>query len=203
MCWIASSLRSSQRRAKSKGGWYKPAAALPRARLGADRQSRSKTFAKTRQSQQYAPSGAGEAAAWSCSQLKNLLKSRNPLPAKSSHDQRAASARPMRKRHHAVAARHAKCGFQGLLRCPPPMKREAAEDVDRAVQAIIADVVAKGDTALFAYSQKFDRIDLKKKDLRVGPEEIGAACESCSAKSLEAPRFSHARIVAFHERQLP
>lgn len=92
-----------------------------------------------------------------------------------------------------------KASFDTLL----TMKREAAEDVDRAVQAIIAEVIAKGDAALFAYSQKFDRIDLEKRGLRVGQGEIGAAWESCSAESLEALRFAHARIVAFHERQLP
>jgi histidinol dehydrogenase len=83
------------------------------------------------------------------------------------------------------------------------MKREAAEDVDRAVQTIIADVIEKGDTALFSYSQKFDRVDLEKTNLRVGPDEISAAWESCSPEALEALRFAHARIVAFHERQLP
>jgi histidinol dehydrogenase len=92
-----------------------------------------------------------------------------------------------------------KASFDALLM----MKREAAEDVDRAVQTIIADVIAKGDAALFAYSQKFDRVDLEKQGLRVSPDEIGAALENCSPESLEALRFAHARIVAFHERQLP
>jgi histidinol dehydrogenase len=92
-----------------------------------------------------------------------------------------------------------KASFDALL----TMKREAAEDVDRTVQAIIAEVIAKGDAALFAYSRKFDRIDLEKTNLRVGPDEIGAAWESCSPEALEALRFAHARIVAFHERQLP
>ncbi len=89
--------------------------------------------------------------------------------------------------------------FDALL----AMKREAAEDVGRAVQAIIAEVVAKGDEALFAYSRKFDRVDLQEKGLRIGPDEIGAAWESCSPEALEALRFAHTRIVAFHERQLP
>ncbi len=89
--------------------------------------------------------------------------------------------------------------FDALL----AMKREAAEDVGRAVEAIIAEVVANGDAALFAYSKKFDRIDLEKRGLRVGQDEIGAAWESCSPEALEALRFAHARIVAFHEHRLP
>ena len=48
-------------------------------------------------------------------------------------------------------------------------KREAAADVDQAVQKIIADVVAGGDAALVAYSQKFDRVDLA----RSGPRGVG------------------------------
>ena len=83
------------------------------------------------------------------------------------------------------------------------MKREVAEDVDQAVQAIIADVVADGDAALIGYSRKFDRVDLAKLDLRVGGSDIDAAFEHCRPEALDALRFAHARIIAFHERQLP
>jgi histidinol dehydrogenase len=89
--------------------------------------------------------------------------------------------------------------FNALL----AMKREVAEDVDQAVQAIIADVVADGDAALIGYSRKFDRVDLAKLDLRVGGADIDAAFEHCRPEALDALRFAHARIIAFHERQLP
>ena len=53
--------------------------------------------------------------------------------------------------------------FRGLL----ALKRETAEDVEQAVRAIVADVVARGDRALFELTAKFDRIDLAKTGPRV------------------------------------
>jgi histidinol dehydrogenase len=89
--------------------------------------------------------------------------------------------------------------FKALL----AMKREVAEEVDQAVQAIIAAVVAKGDAALVDYSQKFDHVDLKKQGMRVGAGEIDAAFACCPPDVLDALSLAHARIIAFHERQLP
>ncbi|WP_036259872.1 histidinol dehydrogenase [Methylocapsa aurea] len=89
--------------------------------------------------------------------------------------------------------------FNALL----TMKRETAEDVDHAVRAIIAEVVATGDDALVAYSKKFDRVDLGKLGLRVGSDEIDAAVTLCPPDALDALRLAHARIVAFHDRQRP
>jgi histidinol dehydrogenase len=89
--------------------------------------------------------------------------------------------------------------FNALL----AMKREVAEDVDQAVQAIIADVVAHGDAALIGYSKKFDRVDLETLGLRVGGADIDTAFARCPPEALDALRFAHARIIAFHERQLP
>lgn len=83
------------------------------------------------------------------------------------------------------------------------MKREVAEDVDRAVQAIIADVIARGDAALIDYSQKFDRVDLQMQGLQVGHGEIDAAYARCPPEVFGALRLAHDRILAFHERQLP
>jgi histidinol dehydrogenase len=83
------------------------------------------------------------------------------------------------------------------------LNREAAEEVDQAVQAIIADVVAHGDAALIGYSRKFDRVDLEQLGLRVGAGEIDAAFEHCPPAALDALRLAHARIIAFQERQLP
>lgn len=89
--------------------------------------------------------------------------------------------------------------FKALL----GMKREAAEDVDHVAQAIIAEVIARGDDALIAYSKKFDRVDLSTLGLRVGADEIDASLALCPPAALEALQLAHARIVVFHERQLP
>ncbi len=82
-------------------------------------------------------------------------------------------------------------------------KREVSVDVDETVRAILADVQSRGDAALIEYSQKFDRIDLGKRGLRVTEAEVDAAVAQCAPDALEALRFAHQRIVAFHERQLP
>ncbi|MGC1369524.1 MAG: histidinol dehydrogenase [Methylovirgula sp.] len=89
--------------------------------------------------------------------------------------------------------------FRGFL----AMKREAAEDVDRVVQQIIADVVARGDTALIDYSQKFDRVDLAAAGIAVSAKEISAARATAAPQALAALHLAHQRIRDFHERQRP
>ena len=46
-------------------------------------------------------------------------------------------------------------------------KRESSEDVNVAVKAIVADVVARGDAALKDYSLKFDALDFDRVPMRV------------------------------------
>ena len=89
--------------------------------------------------------------------------------------------------------------FDALL----AQKREVSEDVDAAARKIIEDVVARGDAALIELSQKFDRIDLSKRGIAIGREEIAAAAAACPQAALDALDVAHARIVAFHERQKP
>ena len=43
-------------------------------------------------------------------------------------------------------------------------KREVSEDVDAVARAIVADVVARGDAALFEATQKYDRLELTAPD---------------------------------------
>ena len=73
--------------------------------------------------------------------------------------------------------------FRSLL----ALKRETAQDVEQAVRDIIADVVARGDRALFELTAKFDRVDLAKTGLRVAAAEIDAAEKSCDAE-MRSPR---------------
>ncbi len=82
-------------------------------------------------------------------------------------------------------------------------KREASPDVDAAVAAIIADVVARGDAALAEYSLRFDGLDIAQTALRVGADEIEAARSACKPEALAALDLAHARITAFHARQKP
>ena len=89
--------------------------------------------------------------------------------------------------------------FRSLL----ALKREAAQDVEQAVRDIIADVVARGDRALFELTAKFDRVDLAKTRLRVATAEIDAAEKSCDGNAIAALKFARDRIEAYHRRQKP
>ena len=82
-------------------------------------------------------------------------------------------------------------------------KRETAPDVDAAVRAIIADVRARGDTAIIDLTLRFDRLDLAKTGLRVSPAEIAAAVAACDRTTMAALELAHARIESHHRRQLP
>src|SRR5262247_1570454 len=82
-------------------------------------------------------------------------------------------------------------------------KRESAADVEDAVRAIIADVAARGDSALIELARKLDRVDLAALELRVRPEEIAAARAACDMRALDALALARDRVEAFHKRQLP
>jgi histidinol dehydrogenase len=94
-------------------------------------------------------------------------------------------------------------GFETAFQAFLAMKREVSQDVDDAVRAVIADVVARGDEALVDLSKKFDRVDLGALGIRVSQAEIQAAASQCDGRTLDALKLAHARIVAFHERQKP
>jgi histidinol dehydrogenase len=89
--------------------------------------------------------------------------------------------------------------FRSLL----ALKREAAQDVEQAVREIIADVVARGDRALFELTARFDRVDLSKTRLRVAAAEIESAEKSCDESALAALKVARDRIEAYHRRQKP
>src|SRR5947209_4006680 len=89
--------------------------------------------------------------------------------------------------------------FRALL----DTKREASADVEAAVRAIIADVAARGDRALKDLTEKFERIDLDRIGLKVGPDEIATALKACSREALDALELARDRIEAFHRRQVP
>jgi histidinol dehydrogenase len=82
-------------------------------------------------------------------------------------------------------------------------KREASADVEHAVRAILADVAARGDSALVELTRKFDRVDLRQIGLRVTPAELDAAAAACDRVALDALKLARDRIEAYHRRQLP
>ena len=89
--------------------------------------------------------------------------------------------------------------FKALLRT----KREVSEDVSEAVRGIIADVMARGDRALFELTRRFDKFDPESLGLKVTPAEIATAASTCNDEALAALTLARDRIEAFHRRQLP
>ena len=76
----------------------------------------------------------------------------------------------------------------------------AEKDVEAVVDAIIADVRARGDDALRDYAKKFDGADLDA--LEVTPAEMEEALAVTEPDFLETLRMAAANIEAFHRRQL-
>jgi histidinol dehydrogenase len=94
-------------------------------------------------------------------------------------------------------------GFAAAFAAFLDARREAEAHVDDAVAAILADVRARGDQAVIAYSKKLDRIDLTQTNLRIAPAEIDAAENGCAPDQLAALRLAAERIEAYHRTQLP
>src|SRR6516165_4078664 len=82
-------------------------------------------------------------------------------------------------------------------------KREAAEDVEAAVRAIISDVRGMGDAALHALTRRFDDTDLAALGVRVGAAQIAAAVAAADREALAALELAGERIRSHHERQYP
>jgi histidinol dehydrogenase len=74
--------------------------------------------------------------------------------------------------------------------------------VDDAARAIVADVRRRGDAALVALTEKYDRVALKAKDLRVPAADIEAAAGMLDADARAALKLAADRIAAFHAHQV-
>ena len=89
--------------------------------------------------------------------------------------------------------------FEALL----GQKREASHDVSSAVRAILDEVRARGDEAVFEYTAKFDRMDLTPDTVRISSDELEKATAEVDAETLAALQLAHDRIKSHHERQMP
>ena len=96
-----------------------------------------------------------------------------------------------------------KPGFESEFAALIGAKRETEEDVALAVREIIADVRARGDAALIALSEKFDRVRLSAETLRISAAEIDSAEKTCTKPAREALETAARRIETYHRRQLP
>lgn len=94
-------------------------------------------------------------------------------------------------------------GFEQAFAAFLGEKREVSADVDAAVAKIVADVKARGDTALVELSAKFDRVDLGKVGLRVSGQDVRTAFDACDQETIAALELARDRIEDHHRRQLP
>lgn len=77
-------------------------------------------------------------------------------------------------------------------------KREASEDVELAVKAIIDDVRTRGDVALLEYTNTFDRQNLRLEDLKLDRTDFAVPDDQLAALEVAANR-----IRSFHQRHMP
>ncbi|MBQ6679636.1 MAG: histidinol dehydrogenase [Lachnospiraceae bacterium] len=78
-------------------------------------------------------------------------------------------------------------------------RSEALPDVSGTVVAIIADVRARGDAALFDYTERFDHVRLTA--LEVSAEEFAEALNKTDPRMLEVLKKAASSIRAFHQEQ--
>lgn len=80
---------------------------------------------------------------------------------------------------------------------------ETVERVEETVKGVIADVRARGDEALRAYTEQWDGIRLSAEEIPVGRDRLEAARAQLAPREREALETASERIRAFHERQVP
>ena len=77
---------------------------------------------------------------------------------------------------------------------------QAEEDVSAAVDAVLAEVKAKGDAALFAYTERFDGVSLT--DLQVSEAELEAAWAALDPDFIKTLEMAVENIRQFHQLQV-
>ena len=79
----------------------------------------------------------------------------------------------------------------------------ASSDVDVVVADIIAEVRAKGDEALLAYTEKFDRLSVTSvSQLEISQSELAAAWSKIGSAAQQALQLAASRIQQFHAKQV-
>ncbi|HTG01998.1 MAG TPA: histidinol dehydrogenase [Nitrospirota bacterium] len=77
----------------------------------------------------------------------------------------------------------------------------ATEEVAAAVKDVVERVRKEGDPAVIEYTEKFDKVKLTLKDMRVSADEIQGAYAAVDQKTVDALKLAARNIRAFHEKQ--
>ncbi len=94
-------------------------------------------------------------------------------------------------------------GFAAAFEALVNGRREQAADVETDVAAIIGDVRARGDVALIAFTETFDRLKLTPATLAITADDFARAEAACPQAALDALDLAAGRIADYHRRQLP
>lgn len=98
--------------------------------------------------------------------------------------------------------RSADPAFDDLFRRIMKRGKVFDEELLRTVQTIVQDVAAKGDEALFAYTERFDGYRLDSRNAAVSPDEWDEAVAGVSMRDVEALQVAADRIERFHRHQI-
>ena len=80
---------------------------------------------------------------------------------------------------------------------------ELGREVSSTVEQILADVAARGDSALLEYTERFDRLPAASvAELEVPPARLAQALDAIADEHREALEFAAARIRSYHQHQL-
>jgi len=77
----------------------------------------------------------------------------------------------------------------------------ATEEVATAVKEVVDAVRKQGDPAILEFTEKFDKVKLTIKDIKVSPDEIKEAYSRVETKKVDALKLAAQNIRAFHEKQ--
>ena len=97
--------------------------------------------------------------------------------------------------------RFADPGFEAAFRQIVERGENPPEGVEETVREILAEVRSRGDAALFAYTARFDRLELSAASVQVRPEEIDRAVAAVSRESMAVLELAAERIAAYHRKQ--
>ncbi len=93
-------------------------------------------------------------------------------------------------------------GFKETLLSSLSLPMEDDEAIDAAVVKILAEVKAKGDTAVLAFTKQFDRLNVESvSQLEISPQEIELAYKGLSLEQKNALDIAAQRVRAYHEKQ--
>jgi histidinol dehydrogenase len=92
--------------------------------------------------------------------------------------------------------------FESALGALLAIEQAADQRIDQTVDAILADVRARGDAALIEYSRRFDRVTAQSMaELELPRAALAAALEQLDAPVRDALGAAAERIRGFHQRQ--